>query len=333
MEGKKIKLAVGIGSTCEGCSVAILDLNEKILDLVALADIVHWVLATDFKYSDLEKLQDKEIDISIHHGTIRTSEHVHLAHLFREKSKILIAFGACSCFGGIPGLCNVTNKEEIFKVVYQETSSTINPESITPQTKVSHNGHDLTLPELLNDGRALHQVVDVDYYLPGCPPAVEMIEKLIPIIKNFLETGNLPAKGTVIASEKTLCDECPLERQKKIIDKIIRPHKIIPDTKRCLLEQGILCMGPATRGGCGTKCLNVFMPCRGCMGPTADVSDQGAKMIGAIASILGVEKEKDLSDEEIEKLLDQIKDPLGTFYRFTLPVASINKTFHEKGEK
>ncbi len=333
MSGKKIKLAVGIGSTCEGCSVAILDLNEKILDLAGLADIVYWVLALDFKLSDLEKFQEKEIDISLHHGTIRTSEHVHIAHLLREKSKALIAFGSCSCFGGIPGLCNVTNREEIFRVVYQETPSTINPGAIIPQTQIRQNGHDLTLPELHNEGRALHQVVDVDYYLPGCPPAVELIEKLIPIIKNFLETGNLPPQGTVIASEKTLCDECPLERKNKMIDKIVRPHKIIPDPKRCLLEQGILCLGPATRGGCGTKCINVLMPCRGCMGPTADVSDQGAKMIGAIASILGVEKEKDLSDAEVEKIIDQIKDPLGTFYRFTLPVASINKTFHEKGVK
>ncbi|NVM26452.1 MAG: hypothetical protein HWN70_11145, partial [Desulfobacterales bacterium] len=109
MEGKKIKLAIGIGSTCEGCGIAILDLNEKILDLASLADIVYWVLGLDFKLSDLEKFKEKEIDVSIHHGTIRTSEHVHGAHLLREKSKALIAFGSCSCFGGIPGLCNVTN--------------------------------------------------------------------------------------------------------------------------------------------------------------------------------------------------------------------------------
>jgi len=169
MQGKKIKLAIGIGSTCEGCGIAILDLNEKILDLTALADIVYWVLGMDFKLSDLEKFKDKEIDISIHHGTIRTSEHVHIAHLLREKSKALIAFGSCSCFGGIPGLCNVTNREGIFKEVYKETPSTINPDFITPQTKTTHNGHDLTLPELYDEGRALNQVVDVDYYHPGCP--------------------------------------------------------------------------------------------------------------------------------------------------------------------
>jgi len=71
------------------------------------------------------------------------------------------------------------------------------------------------------------------------------------------------------------------------------------------------------------------MPCRGGMGPTAEVKDQGAKMISAIASILGVENEKDLSEDEVEKLLNQIKDPVGTFYRFTLPVALINRKIKE----
>lgn len=326
---KKIKLAIGLGSTCSGCDIALLDLNEKILDLASLADIVFWPTAMDFKLSDLERIGKSEIDISLYHGTVRTSEQEHIAHLLRERSKVMIAFGSCSCFGGIPGLCNLTNKEEIFETVYKETPSTVNPGFITPVTKIFQDGHDLTLPELYNDGRALPQIVDVDYYLPGCPPAVELIERLLPVISNFLETGELPPKGTVIASEKTLCDECPLTKENKMISKIFRPHEIIPDPKKCLLEQGILCMGPATRGGCGARCINALMPCRGCMGPTAEVEDQGAKMISAIASILGVGNEKDLSEDEVEKLLNQIKDPVGTFYRFTLPVALINKRMKE----
>ena len=172
---KKIKLAIGLGATCAGCDIAILDLNEKILDLASLADIVFWPTAMDFKLSELEEIETKEIDISLYHGTIRTSEHEHIAHLLREKSKVMIAFGSCSCFGGIPGLCNLTNKEEIFETAYKETPSTVNPEFITPQTKISQNGHELTLPELYNDGKALSQIVDVDYYLPGCPPSVEIL--------------------------------------------------------------------------------------------------------------------------------------------------------------
>jgi len=326
---KKIKLAIGLGSTCAGCDIAILDLNEKILVLASLAEIVFWPTAMDFKLSDLERIGKNEIDISLQHGTIRTSEQEHIAHLLRERSKVMIAFGSCSCFGGIPGLCNLTSKEAIFETVYRDTPSTVNPDFITPKTEVKEGGYLLTLPELYEEGKALPQVVDVDYYLPGCPPAVELIDRLLPIIAKFLETGELPPKGMVIASDKTLCDECPLTKENKMISKIFRPHEIIPDPKRCLLEQGILCMGPATRGGCGARCINALMPCRGCMGPTAEVKDQGAKMISAIASILGVENEKDLSEDEVEKLVNQIKDPVGTFYRFTLPVALINRRIKE----
>ncbi len=325
----KIKLAIVLGSTCSGCDIAILDLNENILAVTALADIVFWPTALDFKLSDLEKMGKGEIDVSLFHGTIRTSAQEHMAYLAREKSKVVIAFGSCACFGGIPGLCNLTSKKEIFETVYKETASVINPESTTPQTKITLNGHTLTLPDLYNDGRALSQVIDVDYYLPGCPPAVELIAKLVPIISNFLEKGELPPKGAVIASDKTLCDECPRVKEKKMVSRIFRPHEIIPDPERCLLEQGVLCMGPATRGGCGTRCINARMPCRGCMGPTVEVRDQGAKMISAIASLLGVENEKDLSEAEVEKLVNQIRDPLGTFYRFTLPVALINKRVKE----
>ena len=326
---EKIKLAIGLGSPCSGCDIAILDLNEKVLDLASLAEIVFWPTAMDFKLADLEKIGKNEIDISLQHGTIRTSEQEHIAHLLRERAKVMIAFGSCSCFGGIPGLCNLTSREEIFETVYKETPSTVNPEFTTPRTEITQDGHDLTLPELYNDGKALPQIVDVDYYLPGCPPAAELIGRLLPIIANFMETGELPPKGTVIASDKTLCDECPLTKENKMISRIYRPHEIIPDPKRCLLEQGILCTGPATRGGCGARCISALMPCRGCMGPTAEVKDQGAKMISAIASILGVENEKDLSEDEVEKLLDQIKDPVGTFYRFTLPVALINRRIKE----
>jgi len=326
---KKIKLAIGLGSTCAGCDIAILDLNEKILVLASLAEIVFWPTAMDFKLSDLERIGKNEIDISLYHGTVRTSDQEHIAHLLRERSKVVIAFGSCSCFGGIPGLCNLTSKEAIFETVYRDTPSTVNPDFITPKTEVKEGGYLLTLPELYEEGKALPQVVDVDYYLPGCPPAVELIDRLLPIIAKFLETGELPPKGTVIASDKTLCDECPLTKENKMISKIFRPHEIIPDPKRCLLEQGILCMGPATRGGCGARCINALMPCRGCMGPTAEVKDQGAKMISAIASILGVENEKDLSEDEVEKLVNQIKDPVGTFYRFTLPVALINRRIKE----
>jgi F420-non-reducing hydrogenase small subunit len=155
----------------------------------------------------------------------------------------------------------------------------------------------------------LPQVVPVEYFIPGCPPPVDLILKAV----NAFATGTLPPVGSVIASNKALCDECERVREDKKITKIVRPHQIIPDPKKCLLEQGLICMGPATRGGCGQKCLKANMPCRGCFGPPPGVIDQGAKMLSALASIYQTEDEKD-----IKRLVDEVTDPAGTFYRFGL---------------
>lgn len=328
---KKLKLAIGLGSTCSGCDIAILDLGVKLLELIGLADIVFWPTVFDFKYSDLKELGDKEIDITLHHGTIRTTEHEEIARILRKKSKVLIAFGSCSCFGGIPGLCNLTDKQQIFDAVYCENLSVANKENIFPEEKLLINKNkSITLPHLFDTGKTLKQLVEVDYFIPGCPPPMQLIEGLIPLMKDVLGGAQLPEKGTVFGSKKTLCDECTLKKENKMISKIVNPVTAIVDPERCLLEQGILCMGPVTRGGCEARCINVLMPCRGCMGPGPETEDQGVKMISAIASILGVKDEENLTDQQIEDLLSGIKDIIGTFYRFTLPDALLNRKVKER---
>ena len=328
---RKLKLAIGLGSTCSGCDIAILDLGGKLLELMDLADIVFWPTAFDFKHSDLKELEDKEIDITLHHGTIRTTEQEEIARILRKKSKVLIAFGSCSCFGGIPGLCNLTDKQQIFDAVYCENLSVANKENIFPEEKLLINKNkSITLPHLFDTGKTLKQLVEVDYFIPGCPPPMQLIEGLIPLMKDVLEDAQLPEKGTVFGSKKTLCDECTLKKENKMISKIVNPVTAIVDPERCLLEQGILCMGPVTRGGCEARCINVLMPCRGCMGPGPETEDQGVKMISAIASILGVKDEENLTDQQIEDLLSGIKDIIGTFYRFTLPDALLNRKVKER---
>jgi len=328
---KKLKLAIGSGSTCSGCDIAILDLGVKLLELIDLADIVYWPTAFDFKHLDLKELEDNEINITLHHGTIRTTEHEEIAQILRKKSKVLIAFGSCSCFGGIPGLCNLTDKQQIFNTVYGENLSVANKENIFPKEKLLINKNkSITLPHLFDTGKTLKQLVEVDYFIPGCPPPMQLIEGLIPLMKDVLGGAQLPEKGTVFGSKKTLCDECPLKKEDKMISEIVNPVTAIVDPERCLLEQGILCMGPVTRGGCEARCINVLMPCRGCMGPGPETEDQGVKMISAIASILGVKDEENLTDQQIEDLLSGIKDIIGTFYRFTLPDALLNRKVKER---
>jgi len=319
---KKLKIGFYWAASCGGCEIAVLDLNEKILDVVAIADIVFWPVAMDIKYNDVENFSDGYMDVCFFNGSVRNSEQEHMAKLLRKKAKVLIAFGSCAHHGCIPGLANLSKREDILKTVYNETASTNNPDNKQPQVKSQSKEGELTIPEFYDRVRPLDNVVEVDYYLPGCPPPV-------PIITNALDAivkGTLPAKGTVLAPTKALCDECARNtNQNKKMPDIKRVYEIQADPKVCFLEQGIICMGPATRSGCQTRCINGNWPCTGCMGPTPEVSDQGAKMISAIGSILKIDEEKKLSDEDVQKLTDKIKDPIGTFYMYGFSSALINR--------
>jgi F420-non-reducing hydrogenase small subunit len=303
----KPKLALYWAASCGGCDVAVLDTNEKILDIAALADIVFWPIALDFKYHHVETMQDGEIDLCLFNGAIRNSEQEKIAKLLRSKSKVMIAFGTCACFGGIPALGNLTNRAEIFERVYQEAPSNNNENKTVPLTQTKVAEGELELPEFYDTVMTLEQVVKVEYFIPGCPPPVDLILTAV----NAFATNTLPPAGAIIASEKTLCDECDRIKEDKKITGIFRPHQIIPDPQKCLLEQGIICCGPATRGGCGQRCIKVNMACRGCFGPPPGVIDQGAKMLSAIASIYQVNDE-----EGVSRLINEVLDPVGTFYRF-----------------
>jgi len=305
----KLKLALYWSASCGGCDVAVLDTNEKILDIANIADIVLWPIALDFKYHHVEAMSDKSIDVCLFNGAVRNSEQEKIAKLLRAKSKVMVAFGACACFGGIPALGNFTDRTEIFERAYLEAPSNNNADKTLPMTLTQVAEGELELPEFFDTVLTLAQVVDVEYFLPGCPPPVDLILKVV----DAMATGQLPPVGSVIASDKTLCDECDRIKEEKSISKIYRPHQIIPDDKKCFLEQGIICCGPATRGGCGLRCIKANMPCRGCFGPPAGIVDQGAKLVSAIASIYNAD-----SEEEISRMVEEIVDPAGTFYRFGL---------------
>lgn len=320
MSAQKLKFAFYWAASCGGCEVAVLDVNEKILDVVALADIVFWPVAIDVKYKDVEAMPDKSIDVCFFNGAVRNEEQEYLAKLLRQKAKVLVAFGSCAHQGGIPGLANVADRKEIFTTVYLNNPSTFNPKGVVPQTRFKVPQGELRLPEFYDTVRTLNQVVDVDYYLPGCPPTPTRIAGAVEAIAK----GELPPKGSVLGPEKSVCDECPRKKEKKKISKIYRVYEIIPEPERCLLEQGIVCLGPATRGGCEAQCISANMPCTGCGGPCPRETEQGAAMISALASILGLEQEKE-KDFNPQKLIDQVKDPLGTFYRYSLPTSILRR--------
>jgi F420-non-reducing hydrogenase small subunit len=322
MAKEKLKLAFYWAASCGGCEIAVLDINEKILDVVNIADIVFWPVALDVKYKDVEAMPDKYIDICFFNGSVRSEEQEHMAKLLRRKAKTLVAFGSCAQEGCIPGLANLHDRKEIFEKVYLQSKSISNPTGTVPQTSFRAKEGILKLPEFYDTVKTLDQTVDVDYYLPGCPPPVKLILNAVDAIAK----NELPPKGSVLAPLKSVCDECPRKKENKRISKIYRVHEKVPEPERCLLEQGIICMGPATRSGCGAQCLTVDMPCTGCGGPCPNSPEQGAAMIGALASILGLEGEQEhYSQEDVEKLMGQIKDPVGTFYMYSLPSSILRR--------
>jgi len=333
MPDEKIKIAVAQGATCSGCDIAVLDLDVELLRLFEVADLTFAPLAADIKFKDVEAMADGEITICLYHGAVRNSENEHVAKLLRKKSKIMVAYGACAAFGGIPGLANVTTRKKIMDTVYEDTATTVNPEHTRPQTHyITKEGCELELPELFEQVKALDDVVEVDYIIGACPPTREMNVKLLNVVLDFVNgKAPLPPKGAILASQRTLCDECPRQKPDKVfIDEIKSVDYTELDGDKCFLEQGILCFGPATRAGCDAKCIVVNMPCRGCMGPTAAVLDHGGSMLSALASVLKVGgAETEIPEEEIEKLVEKLRDPLGTLYRFTLPKSLLKRVVEE----
>lgn len=300
-------------ASCGGCEESVVDLAEDILAVVEAVDIVFWPVALDFKKSDVEAMEDKSIVATLLNGAIRTSEQEEMAQLLRKKSQILIAYGSCAHTGGIVSLTNQFERERILKYIYEEAPTVDNPDGVRPQTKYKDaNGNNVTLPGFRQVVRSLDQVVDVDYYLPGCPPTPGLLKDAVMAILK----GELPPKGSVLAPNIALCDECPRKATKPTdvgYTEFKRTHLTQLDPDTCFLAQGVVCMGPATRGGCGAQCVEGWMPCTGCFGPTSRVRDQGAKMVSSVCSSVAADEE-----DKIDPILDGIPDPIGTFYRYGL---------------
>ncbi len=320
---EKPKLAMYWCSGCGGCEIAVLNIQENILIVDEVFDIAFFPCIADFKVKDVQGYPDGYIDLCLINGAIRNSENEEMVQLLRQKSKVMVAFGSCAYEGCIPGLSNLTTREATLNTVYLDNPSIDNPDGILPQPFYDVPEGTLELPVFYHTVKSLDQVVKVDYTIPGCPPEPHQIWTVLQAVVAALTQGAaLPPAGSIIgAGNVAVCQECHMQKDVKKIDRFFRPYEVLPDPEICLLEQGIMCMGPATRSGCGALCPQVGMGCRGCYGPMEGVEDQGAKMVTAIASVLnvggaGVTLEK--MEQQLEEVMDTIVDPAGTFYRFSM---------------
>ena len=294
-----VKVAEEWLCTCGGCEVTILDLGEALLDLLPKLEFVHMPILMDHKYygqtGEKAELEIPEADVGIISGGIRTEENEEIAEEMRKKCNTIVAIGSCANFGGIPALANMYTNDQLFDTVYRDTRTT--DPADTPASNI---------PELKDRVYALKEVIKVDVGLPGCPTTPEIVAGAL--------TALLEGKPFSLA-ERSVCDDCPVKREKKAITKIKRPlEKVVftPGQKyeeiRCYMEQGFLCQGPATKTGCGgdekiPRCIKAYMTCRGCFGPIREGANPMVDMMGALSSI-------GLDPREIE-------DRMATFNRFT----------------
>ncbi|HEX7550483.1 MAG TPA: oxidoreductase [Candidatus Methylomirabilis sp.] len=308
----KLKIAMYWALSCGGCDISLLEIGPRILDLIQIADVVFWPCAADFKYQDVVNYPDGFMDVCFFNGGVRNSEQEEIARLLRKKSKTLIGYGACAGDGGIPALANLKSRAEIFDAAYHHNPSIDNRARIEPQPTTDTPMGQLEIPEFYPAVLRLKDIVPIDYEIPGCPPQADRVWEAIQAVA----TGAVPPQNHAVkvgCSEKTVCEECPREKKLVKIKAFRRHHEFRPEPGWCLLEQGILCMGPATRSGCGALCLKADMRCEGCYGSPAKAEDQGTSMIGALGALVDAQTE-----DRARELVAQIADPTGTFYRFSL---------------
>lgn len=326
-----MKLKVGLywAASCGGCEITVLDLDEKLLEVSKNMEIKFWPVAMDTKYGEIEAMPDKYFDVVLFNGGIRNEENEHMAKLLRRVSKILVAFGSCAIHGCVIGLGNIFSSKELIRRAYVEAESN-SRENIVPTPKYDS----LTIPEVLEYLKTLDEVVEVDYYVPGCPPPPELVyDFMCKII-----SGQLPPRGSYFAPSYTLCKDCSrnpskgteVPRIKEMPD--IKRIWEIKDDGRCFLEQGLICLGPVTRAGCNNRCINANHPCTGCMGNPPQVIDAGAKLISLIGGILRISRELELDEKKADEISAKLKDYIGTFYLYSYArsLGRIRRLRHEQ---
>ena len=206
---------------CGGCEVAILDIGEKLLDLLPSLEFVHMPVLMDHKYfgqtGEKSELEIPEADIGMISGGIRNEKEKHVAEEMRKKCNTLIALGACACHGGIPALANMYTLDDLYEKVYRDSKTTESAD--TPSRD---------LPALTDRVYALDEVVPVDVYIPGCPMnPVIIVEALTCLLEG--KPFELP--------ERSVCDDCAVRREEKSDVGLRRPLQDA-EFKRIIPGQG-----------------------------------------------------------------------------------------------
>jgi F420-non-reducing hydrogenase small subunit len=259
---------------CCGCEIALLNCGERLLLLLERVEIVHFPLLMDHKYPASGGLDLPEADIGLVSGAVASEEQRALLQTMRARCRVLVALGTCATHGGIPAMRNQWPLDATLATVYSYGSSeqALVPPAVTTQ---------------LDRVCSVDEQVRVDLCVPGCPPEPEAILAAIDTL--------LLDRPPAATERKSVCETCPTQRLgtgqrtvRRFLANVEGEPGAEPAQMRCLLEQGQLCMGPVTAGGCGGTttplCIRAHVPCRGCYGPVRPDGNPLLDMLSALAS-------------------------------------------------
>jgi F420-non-reducing hydrogenase small subunit len=249
-----ISLAVVSLSSCGGCSAALLDNQAELEKLLDWARVLYCTMLMD--QSEL-----KEVDVALIDGVIRVKEDQEKIKEAREKSRFLVAWGTCAAFGGIPAIANLFELEDLIEASYGESRDPLGY-YLSGNRGVQRCMYQAQEFGLLRRAYPAAHMVRVDYYLPGCPPPVNLLTRLL---------GDLTGESSAPEPRQIICAECHRKPRKVDLEGLEVFPTGVMDTQVCFFSLGIVCLGPLTKGGCGAICTQGGLPCWGCRGPAAQV--------------------------------------------------------------
>lgn len=157
----RVRVATTSLAGCFGCHMSFLDMDERIVELLEHVEFGRSPI------NDIKKCEP--CDIGLVEGGLCNADNVHVLREFRENCKILISVGACAINGGVPAMRNHFTLKECLEEAFLDGVGVDNPQ--VPS--------DVEIPLLLDKVHPIHEVVKVDYYLPGCPPSADAFVKIL----------------------------------------------------------------------------------------------------------------------------------------------------------
>lgn len=214
-----------------------------------------------------------KVKVTIVEGGVRTERDEEIIREVRAKSDILVALGLCATHGGITSLGNLSSARRLIEKVYSLIDSS-------------------RIPELKELMYPICNFVDVDYYIPGCPPMPFLI---VHTLKSIL-TGKKPTRH-----QSVVCTECHRKIIPAKLKKLYSIYEKEANPDICLVSQGFVCLGALTRNGCGAPCPRAGFTCFGCRGPPDSFMYRSRDIYALLVKVIS--RRTGISEERVRKEL------------------------------